>query len=908
MELWGRREQCAVLDELLADARTRTSRVLVVRGEPGIGKSALLGYAAAKATDFRVLHAVGVESEMELPFAALHQLCGPLSDGFSRLPAPQHDALTVAFGLRPGEPPDRFLVGLALFGLLSATRQPLMCVVDDAQWLDQASAHALAFAARRLTTEPVALVLGTRDTHTLSEVGCGAELIPTALSDEDARALLASVMAGRLDERVRDRVIAESGGNPLALLEFPHSATSIDLAGGFGVAGPAPLAHRIEHSFLRRVAGLPEETRRLLLIAAAEPTGDPALVWRAAGPLGIAATAAEPAESQELLTIGSTVTFRHPLVRSAIYRDATVSDQRAVHRALAEATDRQHDPDRRAWHLAQGAPGPDEEIASELESSAERAQARAGLAAAAAFLARATALTPDPARRVTRALRAASATLMAGSYDSARRLLAVAEAGPLTARLRAQVDLLRGRIAFVSKRGRDAPAMLLTAARGLEPFDPALARNTYVQALSAAMYACRLATGDGLPAVAQAARTAPAAGHPLQVPDLLLDGFACLVTEGRAASAPLFAQALDKLRADDTASEKDLQWLTLAIRAAQLRWDFESWDRASARFVDVSRDAGALSALPMGLGQRAVLNLFLGDFAASEAVIEDACLTAHGAGAKFPCCAMLALTACRGLEPESVKLIESATSDLTSRGEGAGLIFTHWAAAVLYNGLGRYSDALAAATRTGEDPNEVVFSLWASAELVEAATRCGAPELAYPAVERLSDAARASGTSWALGTEACARALTTSGEAAEPLYREALDHLRHTGLQLPVARAELVYGEWLRRQNRRSEARTHLRPAHESFTAMGAEAFAERAGRELRAAGERSPQRTVSAATGLTSREVQIARLAATGLSNPEIATQLYLSRRTVEYHLGKIFAKLTISSRHQINAVLTEI
>jgi DNA-binding CsgD family transcriptional regulator len=909
VKLWGRREHCAALDELLADTRNGDSRVLVIRGEPGIGKTALLKYAVDAAADFRVVRAEGVESEMELPFAALHQLCGGMTDRFERLPGPQRAALAIAFGLQPGEPPDRFLVGLALFGLLSdvAAEQPLLCVVDDAQWLDQSSAHALAFVARRVTAESIAILIGTRDIGTLNELDRLAEMYPAALSDEDARALLASVMAGRLDERVRDRIIAESGGNPLALLEFPHSATSIDLAGGFGVAGPPPLASRIEQSFLRRITPLPETTRRLLLLAAAEPVGDPALVWRAAERLCIDTSAAEAAESQGLLTIGPTVTFRHPLVRSAIYRSSSVPDRRAAHRALAEATDRHHDPDRRAWHLAQGASGPNEDVAVELERSAARAQARGGLAAAAAFLERATALTPDPARRVERALSAASATLLAGACEAAQRLLAVAEAGPLTARLYAQVDLLRGRIAFVSKRGREAPALLLKAAQGLQPFDPGLARETYVQAMSAATFAGHLATGGSMREVALAALTAPAPAQPDRVPDLLMDGLALLVTKGRSASAPLLKQALATFCTDDTATEDDLRWLSLAISAAQLRWDIEGWDRVSARYVDVSRDAGALSTLPMALAQRAVLHLFRGDFTAAAAVIQDACQAAKGARSKFPCSAKLALTALRGLESQCVTLVASTTEDLARRGEGSGLIFAHWATAVLYNGLGRYRDALTAAQRTGEDPDEPVFSLWASAELVEAATRCDEPELANAAAEQLTDGARSSGTAWALGIDACTRALTTKGKLAETLYRESLDYLRHTGLQLPIARTKLVYGEWLRRQNRRADAREQLRAADELFTAMGAEGFAERAGRELRAAGERSPKRTISASAGLTSRETQIARLAGDGLSNPDIAAQLYMSRRTVEYHLGKIFAKLAISSRNQINAVLAE-
>jgi len=448
--LWGRRQQFMALDGLLADVRAGRSRVLVVRGEPGIGKTALLGYAAETAQDFQVARAEGVESEMELAFAALHQLCGRMLDRLDRLPSPQREALGVAFGLCPGSAPDRFLVGLAVLGLLSevAADQPLLCLIDDAQWLDQASARVLAFVARRLDADSVALLFGTRDPSAGGDLAGLPALVLEGLADADARALLASVIPGRLDERVRDRILAESGGNPLALLELPHGVSAAELAGGFGVAGPAPLAGRIEQSFRRRIAPLPEATRRLLLLAAAEPVGDPALLWRAAGGLGISTDAADPAEAERLLTVAARVTFRHPLVRSAVYQAAPAADRRLAHRAIAEATDPGTDPDRRAWHRAQAAPGPDEDIAAELERSASRAQARGGFAAAAAFLERSATLTPDPARRGARALAAAQAKFDAAAPERARELLATAEMAPLDELQRARVAMLRAQIAF----------------------------------------------------------------------------------------------------------------------------------------------------------------------------------------------------------------------------------------------------------------------------------------------------------------------------------------------------------------------------------------------------------------------------------------------------------------------------
>ena len=905
--LWGRRQQCEALDGLLADVRAGRSRVLVVSGEPGIGKTALLGYAAETAQDFQVVHAEGVESDMELPFAALHQLCGRMLSRLDRLPGPQRAALGVAFGLRPGSAPDRFLVGLAVLGLLSevAADQPLLCLVDDAQWLDQASAQALAFVARRLDAESVALLFGTRDPAAAGGLAGLPGLVVEGLPDADARALLASVMPGRLDERVRDRIIAESGGNPLALLELLHGMTAAELAGGFGLPGAGPLSGRIEDIFRRRLAPLPAQTQRLLLLAAAEPTGDPALLWRAADRFGIGAGAADAAESGGLLVVGARVTFRHPLVRSAIYRSASLHDRREVHHALAEATDPQLDPDRRAWHFAQAAPGPDEDVAAELERSADRAQARGGFAAAAAFLERATALTLEPAREAERGLAAARAMAQAGAFDAALRLLVTAEAGPLDEFQRARADLLSGQIAFASSRGSDVPPLLLKAAKRLEPLDARLARETYLQALSGAVYAGRFVTGGGLRKAAEAARAAPVVPQPPSAPNLLLDGLALLITEGYAAAAPTLKRALSAFSGEDISTEEGLRWLWLACPAAQILWDDQSWDLLSTRHVQLARDAGALGVLPIALAQRTGLHLYQGDFAEAAALIDEATAITEATGSQLPPYAALGLAAFRGQERQASELIETSTKDTVRRGEGRGLNFVQWGIAVLDNGLGRYQDALAAAQQTGEDPLEQVFSTWAAAELIEAASRSGVPGHAAGALQRLSDSARASGSDWALGVEACARALLSEGETAERLYREGIDRLARTRVRVPLARARLLYGEWLRRENRRIDAREQLRTAYEMFASMGADGFAERAARELRATGERVHKRTADAPAQLTARETQIARLAGDGLSNPDIAAQLFISPRTVEYHLHKVFTKLGISSRNQLHGVL---
>jgi DNA-binding CsgD family transcriptional regulator len=905
--LWGRGQQCEVLDGLLAQVRAGRSQVLVVRGEAGIGKTALLGYAAETAPDFRVARAEGVESEMELPFAALHQLCGPMLDRLDRLPVPQRDGLGVAFGLCPGGAPDRFLVGLAVLTLLSevAAGRPLLCLVDDAQWLDQASAQALAFTARRLDAESVAVLFGTRDRAGEGGLAGLPGLAVAGLSDPDARALLASVIPGRLDERVRDRIIAESGGNPLALRELPRGMTATDLAGGFGLPGAGPLSARIEGIFERRLAPLPASSRRLLLLAAAEPTGDPALLWRAAGNLGISADDAAPAEADRLLTVGARVTFRHPLVRSTIYRSASTQDRRQVHRALAEATDPQVDPDRRAWHRAQAAPGPDEGIASELERSADRAQARGGFGAAAAFLDRSAALTLDPGRRAERALAAAQAMARAGAFDAALRLLATAEAGPLAELQRVRADLLSGQIAFATSRGNDAPPLLLKAAKRLELLDPGLARETYLEALSAAAYGGLFATSGGMWQAAEAARAAPPASRPPGAPDLLLDGLALLITQGHAAAAPTLKQALKAFSGEDISREEALRWLWLASATAVRLWDDESWDLFSARQVEFAREAGAVGMLPLALNQRAGLHLHDGDLAAAASAMEEAQAITEATGSQLPPYASLGLAALRGGERQAFELITSITRDLVRRGEGVAPTLLQWAKAVLYNGLGRYQDALAAAQRAGEDPHELVFSTWAAAELIEAAVRSGIPERAAGALERLSDSARASGSDWALGVEACARALLSEGQTADRLYRDAVDRLGRTRLRVERARAHLLYGEWLRRQNRRTDAREQLRTAHEMFVTMGAEGFAERTRRELLATGERVRKRTTETQAHLTARETQIGRLAGDGLSNPEIAARLFMSPRTVEYHLHKVFTKLAIGSRNQLHGVL---
>jgi DNA-binding CsgD family transcriptional regulator len=899
--LLDRLAERAALGQLVDAARGGRSGALVVHGEAGVGKTALLEDVTASAAGMRIARVAGIESEMELAYAALQQLCAQMLDGLDRLPDPQREALGVVFGLRAGEAPDRFLVGLAALSLLAdaAGKQPLLCVIDDAQWLDRASAQAMGFVARRLFAEQVALVVATREPG--GEFRGLPELAVGGLGDGDARDLLASVIRRPLDERVQERFIAEAGGNPLALLELPQGLAPAELAGAVGVPAAPGLLRRFEDGFRQRLGGLPETAQRLLLVAAAEPTGDPVLVWRAAGRMGIGMEAAAPAEADGLLTIGARVTFRHPLVRSAAYRAASPEERRAAHRALADATDPRADPDRRAWHRAQAAAGPDEEVAAELEHSAGRAQARGGFAAAAAFLERSAALTPGPARRADRALAAAQATSQAGAFDAALGLLAAAEAGPLDELQRAQATLLHGQIAFASFRGRDAETLLLRAARLFEPLDARLARETYLDALSAALFAGRLPLASGLREAAEAARGAPPPPRPARAADLLLDGLALLATGGYPAGAPVLKQAVSAFRGDEVSREEGLRWLWQACYAAELVWDYGSWDVLSDRHVKLASEAGALSAMPIALNMRALPLLLAGEFAAATSLITQLESVTEATGSSIAPYAALMLAAFRGRETEAARLIEAGMKEAERRAVGSWLTFAQWATAVLHNSLGRYEQALAAAEQASQDSRVLPPANWAAVELIEAATRSGAAERAAPALQRLSQMTRASGTDWARGIEARSRALVSQGEAAEACYREAIDYLGRTPLHVELGRAHLLYGEWLRGQRRIPDARDQLRRAHKLFSGFGMEAFAERARIELRATGAQALKRTAGTPDVLTAQEALIARLASAGASNAQIAAQVFISSATVAYHLSKVFAKLGISSRSQL-------
>ena len=899
-ELRGRQRERDVLDRTLKAARDGQGAVLVVYGEPGVGKTALLEYAAEAAPDFHLARTVGVEGEIELAFAALQQLCSPSLDVIEQLPGPQREALEVALGLSAGRPPNPFLAGLAVLNLLSeaATEQPLLGVVDDAQWLDRASARVLAIVARRLRAEKIALVFAAR--RPIEALTGFAELHVEPLGRRDARALLESVLPARLDERVLDRIVAETRGNPLALLELPRGLTPAQLAGGFGLPAAVPLSAGIEESFRRRLARLPRDARGLLLLAAADPVGDTALVWRAAQQLGIPESAAETVEAEGLLELGLRAVFRHPLVRSAVYRAAGPKERRAAHRALAEATDPLIDPDRRAWHRAQAASMPDEDVAAELERSAGRAQARGGSAAVAAFLERAAALTPAPTHRTQRLLAAAAAKRDAGDLEAALGLLEEVEDDALDELGRGRIELLRAQIALEQRRSVDAGRLFLSAASRLEPVDPELARETYLETLGGAM-ANDLEAIGGAPAVAAAARAAPAGKVPPRTVDVLLDAFAIRLTDGYAAAAPTLARALELLLGTDFSSEDVGRRLSLSgernsnIVALEL-WDDQALHLLAARQVQAARDTGALAHLQFALSFLARSDMLAGELTAATETIDEARLIAEATGTPALVNAPMILAAWRGHEAQASELIEATAAEAESQRWTSN----NYARSVLYNALGR-PDAAREAAWEAFRPDPIGYGSLLAPELAEAASRSGDKGLLESTLQWLSVRARVLSSGWATGIEARVRALASEGELAESSYRESIDHLSGTRLRLELARTHLLYGEWLRRDRRRLDARTQLRIALEAFTNMGAEAFARRAERELEATGEHARKRTVETLDELTPQEAQISHLVAQGHSNREIAAQLFISPSTVEYHLRKVFRKLDVKSRTQL-------
>jgi DNA-binding CsgD family transcriptional regulator len=905
--LFGRREECLVLKRLLDDARSGSSRVLVMRGTAGVGKSALMDFVCESASGLRIANAVGVESEMELPFAGLHQLCQSLLDGLPRLPSPQRVAIETALGLGEGPKPEGLLVGIAVLSLMldASRQQPLLFLIDDAQWLDGASAQALALAARRLDADSVALVLATRDESQREEFASLPEMPIGGLSDRDSMTLLMSAVKGRLDDDVASRIVVEAKGNPLAILELPRTATPSGLAGGFAVA-PVPLSSRLEAGFLDRAKQLPPDTQRLLLLAAADPTGDPALLWRAAAVLGISEEALEPAEEEGLLDVGAIVRFRHPLVRSAVYRASSASRRRAIHAALAEATNAELDPDRQAWHRAQSALGPDDDVADELERSANRAQARGGLGAASAFLRRSVELTSNPVRRIERALSAAQATHSAGAPMAALDLVAIAEAGPLDDLERARAERIRAQIALVEQSTDEAIGLLLAAASRLEKLDPDLAHETYLEAFFAAT------NSGGSGSIHRVGEAMPEERDPSEqrVAGLLLSGYGRLTRNGFPAGTDLLKRAMVAMRTAPAVDDRDLSLFRFTFRIAASLWDDESMYAIATRLVQLSRELGALTVLPLALDFLGEYLMWAGELGDSAAVFEEGrvLVEALGGPESQPVFAdtNLALIALRSEERQADERIEQAWRNADEIGDFGAMLEADWAKAILYNSVGRYAEAFGAAQRyCARHPQKGTGYVFA--ELIEAATRIGEDEIAKETVELLSNRTQVGGTDFALGAEALARAITAGGATAENLFQEAIERLSRTRMRLFLARGHLVYGEWLRRQQRPLDAREQLQTAHEMFDRMSALAFARRARAELLATGGRAPTSRSHMSIELTAQESVIARLASEGRTNQEIAAQLFLSPYTVDYHLRKVFRKLGINGRGQLDRSLLD-
>ncbi|GAB2602037.1 LuxR family transcriptional regulator [Paractinoplanes abujensis] len=878
--LVGRAAETSRVAELIAAASAGVGGALVLAGEAGIGKTALLDQAEQAATGFQVVRASGAEFEREFPYAVLHQLCLPVLGHADELPERHRESLRVAFGLTAGAP-DPFRVGLAALELVAAAarERPLLCVVDDAHWLDPASSRALAFLARRIGADPIAILIAVRqplDAAGAGELDALPALAVGGLSDESARRLLTARSPFVLDERVRDRLVAEAGGNPLALLELPR-------AGGFALPATGSVPNRIEQAFQERFRGLPGDARLLLTVAGADPTGDPALLWAAARRLGVEGAGAD-AEAAGLAEFGTRVRFCHPLARSAVYRAASAHDRRAAHRELAAITDPVTAPDRRAWHRAQATVSPDADVADDLQRCAARAQARGGVAAAAAFLHRAAELSPDADRRIDRTLDAAQVYLEAGLGTTARELLMTIETAGLDDFRHARAELLRGRVAFTRPGDGAGPALMAAGARRLAALDAGRSRESYLDALEASLVVGR--GGGFIPEILVAARSAP----PVPEPDLL----SALLSFGAGQHRVAMPMLAGLLHADRRPA-----WIrrpALATMISTELWDPLTIAAIAEWLVKQGRESGSPTLLRLGLAQTATDATFTGDVAKALAALAEEAAIADAAGDQPLLYPRLQLAALRGRRDETSELLGAAERARTADGSGQ-VTNVHWITALLGNGLGDYPAALAAG-RAATAPDQLFLAGIASAELVEAAVRSREPEVAAHALESLTTRTDASGTEAGRGIAAYARGLVTG---VEDHFRAAIECLAETPLIPYRGRAHLLYGEWLRRKGRRNDGIGQLRQAHELLTASGAEGFARRAADELRAAGVGVQQRAERSFDTLTPQESAVARLVAAGATSQEAAVQLFVSKRTVDAHLRNIFRKLGVTSRRQL-------
>jgi DNA-binding CsgD family transcriptional regulator len=906
--LVGRVDEVTVIGQALTTVRNGMSSTLVLRGQAGIGKTALLDWTAEQAADMRVIRTSGAESEMDLGYATLHQLLMPFLDGLGQLPAPQRDALRSAFGLVAGPPPDRFLVGLATLTLITepTASRPLLCLIDDAQWLDRVSVEVLGFVARRLFADPVGVVFAMRDGE---RQAAGLDGLPTvtvsSLAADAAGELLARTLESPVNQRVSDRVVTETAGNPLAVMEFAAELTEDELTGITPLHGPLRFGGRLEELYRSRVHALPKDAQRLLLLAAADELREPAKIWQAATYLGIDPDVAEVPAVERLVSLAPVIRFRHPLMRSAAYYAAPAAARRRAHEALAAASDPERDPDRRAWHLAAAARGPDEAVAAELERSAARARGRGGWASGAAFLERAAELTPQGARRALRLLTAAEMRLMSGDGAAAGTLLDQAAPHLGVPLAIAKARRLEGLTRYAAGQMPEATALLLDAARMTARSDARLTRDTLLDAFGAAQWSgpSTEATAEVLTAIEQAPRAAAARAT---TADLLLDGFAAVGERRYEDGFGLLRRAIAPLTGTEPLPDDVLQRFPAVLTAASLLLDWPARQALEQRWTEELRRRGALAAMLVALAYQAYNQLLEGRFADVEVTLAEGCALCDATGYRAHlglfAAVELAVLAWRGREPGARALAADLLRDLAAHGDGIGAVNVRMALTWLEIGLGNYREALPGAVET------YTYQTMAVLEVVEAATRCGDTDTAADALAAFAPQAAASGTDIALGIAALGQALLASGADGEdpgPHYELSLAHLRRCPLRPHLARAHLLYGEWLRRQRRRRDAREQLRAAWELFGSLGMDAFADRARAELRATGEQAGPRDVAASDTLTPQETQIARLAAEGLPNAEIAARLFISASTVDYHLRKVFRKLGISSRVRLSQEL---
>lgn len=912
--LLGRHAERDAIDELLAKARDGLSGVLMLIGEPGIGKTRLLEYAAAAAADLTVMWLTGVESETQLGFGALHRLLRPFMDRVAGLPAPQRDALSTAFGLGGSEPPDRYLVGLATLTVLSgvAADQPALCLVDDVHWLDRESAEALAFAARRLNADSLGFIFARRSAAARPEAGGLATFatLPVRHLDGmeplDAKALLALGVEGSLDPTVADRLVAGTGGNPLALIELTVQLSPEQLVGVAPLPARLPVSRTLDAHFRAAIAALPADTRTLLLLIAAAPADDAALIWRAAGRLGLTARAADAAAQGGILTRTPRPAFRHPLIRSAVYADADAGQRRQVHAALAVACDSVGDTERSTWHRAEAAAGADDQVAAELEAAAELARTRGGYSEQALFLSRAAELTRAPERRAERLLAAADAHLISGDPAAAETLLDMAAAHLNEPVQRARALRTKAVIEMFHVRVANVPAMLLNAVAELGGRDPEMTWDLLYEAMHAALMAQDRVSGTTL---ADVAKATAAAWHDPDAPDwsgdLIVVGLALRVAEGHAKAAPVLRRALARLRAASELKEIGIPLAVLVSLATDDLWDIESLRELADRLAVADREQGALYALGMTLLVAAQGEIVNGGFAKADACYaqSDDLFGATG----FPADGAVNrayLLAWSGREDELRAAVAGIVNLADSFGHGHMLQIGQHALALLDLGLGRYQPALDHALAIFHQDPPAVGNLVLPL-IVEAGVRTGHHEIAAAAQARITERAQAAGTPWGLGLLARCQALMSTDEDAESRYRDSVDLLGQVPVALDLAHTRLLFGEWLRRRGQRREARTHLHAAHQLFDSCGAVPFAERARAELLATGEQVRKRTMPAPSGLTPQEQQVAVLAAGGSTNAEIASRLFITVSTVEFHLNKVFRKLGISSRRQIESRL---